>query len=566
MSHTFKDDISMVICGEAGQGIQTVEKLLTGIFKSAGYNVFATKEYMSRVRGGSNSTQLRITSKRVSAFVNRIDLLIPLDQDAIPHLAHRITENTIIVGEKEKINPVIGLRIIDVPISKYAQESGGAIYSNTVAVALILGFFKIDKAIIEKYLSEFFSKKTKDIIDNNLLSARKGYEAGLKILETENLEINISANPSVKSEILITGIEALSLGCLAGGCDFISSYPMTPATGVLTYLSQYASELGIIAEQAEDEISAVNMAIGAWYAGARAMVSTAGGGFALMCEGVSLAGMFESPLVLNVGQRPAPATGLPTRTEQGDLNLVLYSGHGEFPRIIFAPKDITDAFHLAHKAFNLADKFQIPVFLLTDQYLADSYGNIPNFDISKSSIERYAVKTKPDYKRYALTNDGISPRGIPDFGEGIVALDSDEHDETGRITESESVRIAMVNKRLKKYEKIKLEIIEPVFEGGNKYSTLIIGWGSTYGVIKEALDVLKNKNTALFHFSQVHPLHPSTKDYLLKAKKIIVIENNATGQFANLLKLETGIDAHKRILKYSGMPFSVEELVNELKS
>ncbi|MCX5782424.1 MAG: 2-oxoacid:acceptor oxidoreductase subunit alpha [Elusimicrobia bacterium] len=559
----FNDDISIVICGEAGQGIQTVEKLLTGIFKEAGYNVFATKEYMSRIRGGSNSTQLRITSKRVSAFVNKIDLLIPLDQDAIPHLAHRITKDTIIVGEKEKINT--NLQIIDVPISKYAQESGGAIYSNTVAVALILGLFKVDKSIIEKYLSDFFSKKTRDIIDNNLLSAQKGYEAGLKILETENIEINISTNPSVKSEILISGIEALSLGCLAGGCDFISAYPMTPSTGVITFLSEHASDAGIIAEQAEDEISAINMAIGAWYAGARAMVSTAGGGFALMCEGVSLAGMIESPLVINVGQRPAPATGLPTRTEQGNLNLVLYSGHGEFPRIIFAPKDITDAFHLAQKAFNLADKFQVPVFLLTDQYLADSYGNIPNFDISKSTIERYVVKTNQDYKRYSLTKDGISPRGIPDFGEGVVALDSDEHDETGRITESESVRVSMVNKRLKKYEKIKKEIIEPVFEGEKKYSTLIIGWGSTYGAIKEALDVLKSKNMAMLHFSQVHPLHPSTKDYLLRAKKIIVVENNATGQFANLLKLETGIDAHKRILKYSGMPFSVEELAKALK-
>ena len=553
-----KDDISIVICGEAGQGIQTVEKLLTGIFKAAGFNVFATKEYMSRIRGGSNSTELRITSKKVSAFVDKIDLLIPLDKDAVPHLKHRISENTIILGEKETAKT--SLPLIDVPISKLALESGGAIYSNTVAVSLILGLFRVDQTLVENYLRSFFNKKSGEVIDANVNASKKGFESAKNILEKEKIEISVARDEKVRSEMIVSGIEALSLGCLAGGCDFIAAYPMTPSTGVITMLSEHASEFGIIAEQAEDEIAAINMACGAWYAGARAMVSTAGGGFALMCEGLSLAGMLESPMVLNVGMRPAPATGLPTRTEQGDLNLVLYAGHGEFPRIIFAPATIEDAFYLAQKAFNLADNYQVPVFLLTDQFIADSYGNTARFDTANLKIEKHLIKTEKDYRRYQLTENGISPRGIPGFGDGLVALDSDEHDEAARITESEQVRISMVNKRLKKYELIRTEIIEPRFEGDKKYKTLIVGWGSTYGVIKEAMEKAKPKNTALLHFNQVHPLHSSTGEYLKKAKKIVVVENNATGQFSNLLKLATGIEAHRKILKYSGMPFSVEEL------
>ena len=233
----------------------------------------------------------------------------------------------------------------------------------------------------------------------------------------------------MKTELLLSGSDAISLGALAGGCDYVCGYPMSPSTSVLEKMAAYAKKFDIIVEQVEDEIGVVNMALGAWYAGARALVTTSGGGFALMCEGISLGGMIESPLVLHLAQRPGPATGLPTRTEQGDLDMVLYAGHGDFPRIILAPGTLADGFTLTQKAFNLSAKYQVPVFILTDQFFVDSRYNTPVFDTGDLKVEKHIVKTDKDYKRFSLTKNGISPRGIPGYGSGNVCADSDEHDE-----------------------------------------------------------------------------------------------------------------------------------------
>jgi 2-oxoglutarate ferredoxin oxidoreductase subunit alpha len=316
----------------------------------------------------------------------------------------------------------------------------------------------------------------------------------------------------------------------------------------------------------EDEIAAINMALGAWYAGARAMVSTSGGGFALMTEGVSLAGMLESPIVIHLAQRPGPATGLPTRTEQGDFELALYAGHGEFPRIILAPGRIEDAFYLTQNAFNLADKYQVPVFVLTDQYFMDSYYNLPSFDPSRTKIERHVVKTTKEYKRYELTADGISPRGIPGYGQGLVAIDSDEHDTEGHITEDLDLRTKMVDKRLSKADAMAGDTIGPELVGPQEYKTLVVGWGSTYNVIKEAIDNLGRNDVALLHFKQVYPLPKETQDFLSKAERTVIIENNATSQFGKLIRIQTGIDIEHKILKYNGLGFSVEEVTERLRS
>ncbi|MBN1823410.1 MAG: 2-oxoacid:acceptor oxidoreductase subunit alpha [Endomicrobiales bacterium] len=559
-----KDDISIVIGGEAGQGIQTVEKLLTHLFKDAGFNVYATKEYMSRVRGGSNSTEIRVSSFRRNAFVRKIDILIPLDPDSIGHLGRRIDGDTIIFADKDKMST--DKPIIDVPFAKVAQEYGSPIFLNTVAVGLILGILSADREVIERNISSYFSKKGEDIIKKNVSAMNRGYGIAKDFVGPGKLEIDIKKNSAAKNEILISGSEAVSFGAVAGGCNFISAYPMTPSTGVLTTLSRYASEFGIIAEQSEDEISAVNMACGAWYAGARALVCTAGGGFSLMTEGVSLAAMTETPLVINVGMRPAPATGLPTRTEQGDLELVLYAGHGEFPRIVFAPGTIEEAFAITQKAFNLADKYQVPVFILSDQYLADTYYNVPRIEPEHFRNDYYVVETGKGYKRYSFSvnPDGVSPRGVPGGG-GLVCADSDEHDEDGRITEDENVRKRMVDKRLGKLRFLSRGVMPPELTGPKEYSALVIGWGSTCGVIKEAIEKTGKKSVSSLHFKQVYPLHPFTAGYLKKAKKIILVENNATGQFGKILKLYTGVDVKNKILKYDGLPFSVEELSEEIE-
>jgi 2-oxoglutarate ferredoxin oxidoreductase subunit alpha len=340
---------------------------------------------------------------------------------------------------------------------------------------------------------------------------------------------------------------------------------MTPATGVFTFIAQHSKDFDIIIEQAEDEISAMNMAIGAWYAGARAMVTTSGGGFDLMTEGLSLVGNQETPMVIHLSQRPGPATGLPTRTEQADLELALYAGHGEFPRIILAPGKIEDALYLTQKAFNLADKYQVPVFILTDQYFVDSYYNLPSVDLSNLKIDKYIVKTKKGYKRYRLTENGISPRGVPGFGEEILSADCHMHDEEGHISENLGLRTKMVNKFLKKMELIKKDVIPLELIGNEDYRTLVICWGSNYNVVNEAIKKLERDDVSFLHYKQVYPLHPDTLNYLRSAKDIVIVENNATSQFGKLIKLYTGIDIEKKILKYNGLPFSVEEIVKKLK-
>jgi 2-oxoglutarate ferredoxin oxidoreductase subunit alpha len=369
----------------------------------------------------------------------------------------------------------------------------------------------------------------------------------------------------VAGQILINGAEAVGLGAIAGGCDFVSSYPMSPSTGVLVFLAQHGREFDLIAEQAEDEIAAVNMALGAWYAGARAMVTTSGGGFALMTEGVSLAGMIESPLVVHLAQRPGPATGLPTRTEQGDLDLALYAGHGEFPRIIFAPGSICEAVELTRKAFHLADRFQIPVFVLTDQYLMDSHYNLDAPDLSEVDIARHVIETESGYKRYQLTADGLSPRGIPGFGKGLVCVDSDEHDEAGHITENMEVRVRMADKRLQKLGLLKEEAVEPTLIGPEGSDSIVVCWGSTRHIVEEAVTSLGRDDTAVLHFGQVYPLHSRSSSLLSGAKKVIVVEGNATGQFARILKIYADINADHEILKYDGLPFAADTLARELQ-
>jgi 2-oxoglutarate ferredoxin oxidoreductase subunit alpha len=561
------DDVSIVLCGQAGMGIQTVEGIMTRMLKLAGYNVFATKEYMSRVRGGNNSTEIRVSSRPVYALVNRIDLLIPLNKGAVEHLGERVSKQTIVLGESQLLGDEAEgeFRFIETPFTKIAPEIGNKVYSNVVAMGTLAGLLGMKQSDIIDYVKRFFAAKAADVVQKNVQAAEAGIRLAEDLAGREKIAITINPDAGVKDQILLRGGDAVGLGAIAGGCNFIASYPMTPSTPVLVFLAKYGRDFGVIAEQAEDEIAAMNMAIGAWYSGARAMVTTSGGGFALMVEGLSLAGMLESPMVIHLAQRPGPATGLPTRTEQADLEFALYSGHGEFPRILFAPGTLEQAFYLTARAFNLADKFQLPVFIMSDQYLVDSYYNIPAFDLSKVKVEKYFVKTSADYKRYKLTKNGISPRGIPGFGQGLVCVDSDEHDEEGHITEDLKLRTKMVNKRLKKLELAKREIIKPELYPNHKYKNLIVCWGSTYHIVREAVERLDRDDTSLLHFSQVYPLHPRTAGYLDKAQKVVSVESNATGQFGKLIKLYTGVDIKNRILKYSGLSFAVEEVVRSLK-
>lgn len=555
-------EISIVLGGSAGQGVQTVETALFSVLKSAGYQVFASKEYMSRVRGGSNSTEIRIGTKRPIAFAQTIDILLPFDSAALSHLAPRVTKDTLVLADTRTVKGIPGIRIVDVPLVSTAEDAGNAIYVNTVAAGVVLGVIGADIDDLYAYIEKLFSRKGDAVVSGNKTAALHGYKMGQHLAYAEHLEVSLPRNVSIKDELIMSGTDAISMGAIAGGCNFIASYPMSPSTGVLQFLAAESARFGIAVEQAEDEIAAINMGLGASYAGARSMVTTSGGGFALMCESVSLAGMIETPIVIHIAQRPGPATGLPTRTEQGDLNLALYAGHGEFPRAIFAPGSHEEAFHVAKEAFRVADRFQIPTFLLSDQYFLDSVVTVPSSAFSFVSVQSNIVETSANYSRYALTKEGISPRGIPGHGVGLVIVDSDEHTEDGHLTEDLKTRVDMMKKRWKKLEGMMRAALPPVHVGATSAKTIVVGWGSTHGAILEALEKSGREDIGYYHFAQVYPLPKNIKALFKGAKNVIVIENNYSGQFADLLE-KHGVQVSDRILKYNGEPFSVEEVLKE---
>lgn len=563
--HRFSGDISIVLGGAAGQGIQTVETVLVQVLKREGYFVFASKEYMSRIRGGSNSTEIRLSSKPRRAFVDRIDLLFALDKDVVPHLQHRITKQTVIIGEKAKVCET-DCSVVDIPFTRFANELGHPIYTSTVAVGVVLGMLQAEESTFHEYLREHFGRKGAAVVEKNIEAAKKGYAHGRHISFVEGIEITLPRQETKNDELLMEGVDAVGLGALAAGCNYISSYPMSPGTGVLTYLAQHGKPFGVVVDQAEDEIAAINQGLGAWYAGARAIVTTSGGGFALMSEGMSLSGMIETPIVVHIGQRPGPATGLPTRTEQADLNLALYAGHGEFPRAIFAPGTLDEAFLTLQQAFLMADTYQVPAVVLTDQYFLDSVSTVPMNLLHTLPVKNHIIETVATYERYTVTKDGVSPRGVPGFGVGLVGVDSDEHDTEAHITESHTVRVEQHEKRLRKLDGLRAEALPPVVTGDlRKAKTLVVTWGSNRGVVEEALDKLQQPHVAQIHYSQVYPLSPKGKKMLDKAEKIIVVENNASGQFASLLEHEYDLQPTERILQYNGNPFSVETLLKKLQ-
>jgi len=553
-------DIKIVIGGEAGQGIQTISNIMSKFFLRSGYYVFTEQSYQSRIRGGHNFTQVRVSSEPVSSPDDGIDILVALNRETVD--IHSSETGGIIIYDNELIKDLSGDKLFGVPLQKIAiEKTQNKLAVNSVACGVLAGLLDGDISILERLMREQF--KDPDIGEKNVLAVRSGYEIG-----KSNRTLPFKITPlSQKDRLLIDGGSAVGFGAIVAGCRFLSAYPMTPGTAVMNFLAGHSKRFNIVVEQAEDEIAAINMVLGASFAGVRSMVTTSGGGFALMVEGLSLAGMTETPCVIHIGQRPGPATGLPTRTEQGELLFVINAGHGEFPRYITAPRDAEDAFYKTIKAFNLADKYQIPSIILTDQFLIDSMTTIDSLDVKDIKIERHIV-TEPDnnYARHLITSSGISPRALPGTEGILVITDSDEHDEEGHITEDLEIRKNMVEKRLKRGEYLKEDVEEPVFFGDKDSSIVLTGWGSTYGILKEAVNRLTEEgiSVSLLHFSDVYPLPDKTLNSL-RDKRFISVENNATGQLAQLIRRETGINITERILKYNGRPFTPSEIVRRFK-
>ena len=562
-------EVNIVVGGAAGQGMDTVMNLLGKGLVREGYGVFYTKDYMSRVRGGHNFSRLRIASESPWAALEAIDILVALNEETYElHRDNLVPGGKIIFDPDAFSLPDQEDRGIPVRLEELAREAGGKVMANTVAVGAILVLMGLETKAVEGVLKEVFAHK-EGVADQNVTALMAGYRAASDFCSAC---FTLPSKVERKEKLFIDGNQVLGLSALAGGCRFMSAYPMTPSTGVMNYLAGKSLSYPVVVEQAEDEIAAINMALGASYAGVRALTATSGGGFALMVEGLSLAGMIETPLVIIVAMRPGPATGLPTRTEQGDLGFVIHAGHGEFPRAVLSATSHEDAFYRLNKAFELADRFQIPVIFLSDQNFADTHRAVEPFDFSRIGYNRCLAEEgefeKP-YLRYRLTENGISPRLIPGLFDGeTVLVDSDEHDEKGNIIEDAETRRAMVEKRLKKFTALADEMDEPDLYGDPHPEKLLIGWGSTYGVLREAVDALSaaGTKTAMLHFSDLWPLpQKRLQDLLSRVKDSYCVENSATGQLASLIKSETGLSIERLILKYDGRPFLPGEIVEEVQ-
>ena len=549
-------DYSILIGGAAGQGIETVVELLEKIIKRSGFNIFTYKDYMSMVRGGHNFMQIRFSENEIFTYNNEIDLLFAMTAETITIHKDKVkTDGIIICDENFEDNDVIKL-----PFDKLVKELGDNRAIGTIGVGFIVKYFGIEYDIAVNTIKTVLKDKN---VELNLAAFKAGYEIGESKFKLESLEDN---------KILINGNQALALGAIAAGVKFYCGYPMTPSTSVMSYISKHANEMNIVVDQVEDEVAALNMALGASYAGVRAMTGSSGGGFALMVEALSLAGIMEIPIVLFNAQRPGPATGLSTRSEQADLRFVIHAGHGEFPKMVIALRNPEDAFYQTARAFNLADKYQIPVILLTDEYLADYEMTVKPFDFSRITIERYITNESEiedeRYKRYKYTDSGISPRLIPGIAkEKLVLVDSHEHNEYGNIDESIETRVNMMKKRMKKLELLKEEIKEPEYIGTENPEVLLVGFGSTYGAIKESILRLNSQDDKFgaLIFGDIYPF-PIEKlnSYAKKAKKIIVIEQNYLSQLKSLIDEYTDIKVDKSILKYDGRAINSDDIILEI--
>lgn len=559
-------DYSIKIGGEAGQGIQTIGHVLAKVLTRGGYHVFVHQDYESRIRGGHNFYALRFSHREVLCPSEKTDIIVALDSESIEEHGDELSEEGMILYDAATLGRKYDQPFfLDVPMQLIAEEKGGnKLMMNTVAAGAVLGMLGHDFSSLEGVIKSSFYKKGEAVVEGNIRAGRAGYEyAGQKCSKC-----TFSLSPIEKRKMmLISGNEALALGALAAGCTFVSAYPMTPSTGVITYLAEKSESFGLVVEQAEDEIAAINMAIGASYAGVRALTATSGGGFCLMTEGISLAGMTETPVVIVLAQRPGPATGLPTRTEQGELLFALNAGHGEFPRVIIAPGTAEEAFYAIQKAFNIADRYQTPVIVMSDQHLADSYWSLERFDLHRIRAERALLTDNDiiaDYKRHRITDSGISPRALPgQAGKAVVVTDSDEHDEEGHLIEDAHTRNAMVSKRLRKLQGMALEIATPRLYGAEEPDILLIGWGSTYGAMREAVDMLnaEGKHASMLHFTELWPFPESAADLLRIAKKRYIVENNSTGQLRRLIRMETGIVCEESIMRSDGRPLTPKEIV-----
>ncbi len=572
------NEVNLVIAGRAGQGLQVISRTLGRMLVRAGYHVFISQDVMSRIRGGHNFARVRVRTEPVAADGDKAQVLVALDPALVARHLPGLAEDAVVVADTADGLPE-GLSATRLPLADIAREHGkDPVMANAAAVGAALALVGLEPVGLDEMFESQFARKGGDVVKRNVAAAEAGFRA---IMEEQQRSCPHRLLPPTTQgdRLLISGAEALALGAIAAGVRVVTGYPMSPATPIVEYCFRHAREAGLIVEQTEDEVSAANLAIGSAFAGARAMVCTAGGGFCLVNEALSLAGMTEVPLVLCVGMRPGPATGMATRTEQADLLFSIYSGHGEFPRAVLTPADAAQAFHAARDAFGIAEKYQTPVIILFDQFMADALWAVERSSLmsvvsSPSSVVSNTAAIKPySYRRYEVTENGVSPMLVPGTPEQLVYADSDEHTEEGHITESAAMRVLMVNKRNAKLSGIMQELegpkveaeveVEAEAEVEAEKETLVFCFGSTRGVVAEATARLRGKGheVAMVHLKCVWPFPAEAVSGLVgKGRKVVTVEQNYSGQLAQLLLQECGLRVAGTVRQYDGRQLAVAEV------
>ena len=570
-SKTF--DFALAIGGAAGDGIATPGNILARLFIRRGLHIYAYNAYQSIIRGGHIFLTVRVSDQQADTHGDKLDFLLCLNQDTMNRHLGLMGPGARVIFNGDTIQPGAageGVQLCPMPVKELTDNSKNKLVQNTVALGVTMSLLGLDFQILEDALTLQFQRKGQAVVDENVGVARAGFDHA-----SANFEPFPDTVPSGPKPLAVwTGNEALAMGGAAAGVKFYVAYPMSPATGVLHWMAKNARELGIMVRQVEDEIGVANMAIGAAHAGCRAMFATSGGGFALMTEAIGMAAMMELPVVFIDVQRAGPSTGVPTKTEQGDLWQVLGASQGDFERFIVAPTDALDAFKTIPELFNLVDKCQCPGIVISDLLISEGTFSVDPDDINmQPTIDRGELITEPSktdgYLRYKDTESGISPRALPGLEGYVHVVASDEHDEDGILISDEFTnphkRRKMVEKRARKFQTVAQEVPPPELEGPQDAEVTLIGWGSTYGVIKEAVEQLKVEGMTANHLQikWIVPLHAEViTDIVSRAKRTIIVENNFSGQFYRYLRSETGLSVDGHIRKYDGEPFMPHHIVN----
>jgi len=583
------NEVTVRIGGEAGMGLESsgagFAKALTG----GGLYAFGLPDYYSRIRGGHNFFSIRVSPEPLISHAEPVHLVLALDAETVRRHTDAVVPGGAVVYDEGNGLPEDlerseaeerGVSFFPIPLTELAEEKGGrAIMRNTVAFGVAAGLMGFDPAYLDRVIRDNFAPKGEKVVDANLRVLEAGVEASREFEEA--FPFKMEAVPDAPRRMILNGNEAFAMGALAGGCRFVATYPMTPGSPVLHWFAAHADEYGAVIKHTESEIAAINMAIGAGFQGARAMCPTSGGGFSLMVEALGLAGITEVPVVIYNAQRPGPATGLPTRTEQADLLFMMHASQGEFPRCVLAPGTVEASFRVGWQAFNLAERYQTPTLVMSDHYLAAAYRTVEMdaLDFDAVEIDRGELLTKEEldnleepYRRYRVTESGVSPRATPGHSNAVWVSTANEHDEFGAVSEDAGNRTAQADKRMRKMEGLRDEVDgpngwPPALYGPEEADVTFVCWGSTYMPVQEAVDRLNGSQAGranMLHFTALHPFPSEAEAALERAQRTIVIEGNATGQLETLIRARTGLSVDGSMRKYDGRAFSPEYIVANL--